>query len=120
MGQPNFTSAFELPYNAQGPHQLRFPYSVDSSDGMLAVADTANNRVLFWEAGESSIATDATDLIGQPDFASNGENQWLSISKETLCWPYGVCFHNGKLAVADSGNNRVTLWNCRETASPTH
>jgi hypothetical protein len=30
--------------------------------------------------------------------------------RDTLCWPYGAAAAGGTLAVADSGNNRVLLW----------
>jgi len=114
LGQPDFTTAFELPYDGQGPHRLRFPYAVSSWEDVLAVADTANNRVLFWRVPfERPAFASAFDVIGQEDFAANGENRWNAVEKNTLCWPYGICFHRGMLAVADSGNNRVMLWDCR-------
>jgi hypothetical protein len=115
IGQKDFQSAYELPYDAQGPRRLRFPYAIDCCEDLLAVADTANNRILFWQlpVAQSSNAA-AMDVVGQLDFASNGENRWQSVMADTLCWPYGICFHGGWLAVADSGNNRVTLWDCRD------
>ena len=114
LGQQNLQTAYELPYDAQGPARLRFPYATDSCEGVLAVADTANNRILFWrEQDAADTFAPAADVIGQPDFAGNGENRWQAVDEETLCWPYGICFHRGTLAVADSGNNRVMLWDCR-------
>lgn len=114
LGQSKFDSAYELPYDAQGPARLRFPYAIDQCDNVLAVADTANNRVLFWKLPLSEEAgTSAMDVIGQLDFGGNGENGWKTIQHDTLCWPYGISFHNGFLAVADSGNNRVVIWDAR-------
>ncbi len=75
----------------------------------LAVADTANNRVLFWE-DLSAGGGPADAVLGQPSFAANGENRWAMVEHDTLCWPYGLCLHGDTLAVADSGNNRVVLW----------
>ena len=49
LGQADFTSAREWPYTAQGPAALRFPYSLALQGETLAVADTANNRVLLWQ-----------------------------------------------------------------------
>lgn len=115
IGQKDFHTAYELPYDAQGSTRLRFPYAIDTCDGVLAVADTANNRVLFWRLPfEQECYGEAFDVVGQIDFASNGENHWQSVNENTLCWPYGICFHHGTLAVADSGNNRVMLWDCRK------
>tara|TARA_R110002049_G_scaffold285698_4_gene466959 strand:+ start:75023 stop:76264 length:1242 start_codon:yes stop_codon:yes gene_type:complete len=114
IGQRDFDVAYELPYDIQGPRRLRFPYAIDCCENVLAVADTANNRVLFWKLPLSDTRyPKAFDVIGQADFSGNGDNRWESVNKETLCWPYGISFHRGILAVADSGNNRVMLWDCR-------
>ena len=113
IGQKDFASAYELPYDTQGSQRLRFPYAIDVSENVLAVADTANNRVLFWRLPFSSTCyAEAFDVVGQADFSGSGENRWESVNQNTLCWPYGICFHEGMLAIADSGNNRVMLWDC--------
>jgi len=130
LGQKDFSSAWEMPHGGQGSSRLRFPYSItlcnngpvgcsagsdSGKDGCLAVADTANNRVLFWEMPPASRhGAPAEAVIGQIDFAGNGENRWDAVLHDTLCWPYGICMHDGLLAVADSGNNRVMLWDCRK------
>lgn len=112
IGQPDFAASHEIPYYAQGAQKLRFPYSLAVDKDILAVADTANNRVLLWKGlpnkGDVFPAADA--VIGQTDFAGNGENRWKSVERDTLCWVYGIALHGNKLAVADSGNNRVMLW----------
>ena len=115
IGQPDFTSVSELPHRPQGPHRLRFPYGISTTGGLFAVADTANNRVLFetWPLGETAGAT-ATAVIGQVDFDASGENRWQAVTPDTLCWPYGLHLHAAPnrllLAVADSGNNQVMVW----------
>ncbi len=115
IGQKDFTSSYELPYDAQGAQRLRFPYAIDCCDNVLAVADTANNRILFWRMPqEESRYAHAFDVIGQIDFAGNGDNRWQSVNENTLCWPYGISFNHGRLVVADSGNNRVMIWDCRQ------
>ena len=43
-------------------------------------------------------------------FAANGENRWASITRDSMCWPYGISLAGDRLAVADSGNNRVVIW----------
>lgn len=111
LGQPDFTTAAELPHRPQGPRRLRFPYGISLAEDSLAVADTANNRVLFWplSAGEPA-GSAAAAVIGQENFDASGENHWKAVAADTLCWPYGICGHDDRLAVADSGNNRVMLW----------
>lgn len=117
VGQPDFTSAEEWPYGPHTNDRMRFPYAVclDSGglDGQerLAVADTANNRILLWDGmPDGPIGRGADHVLAQPDFGSNGENRWTSVQRDTLCWPYGLSLHGDTLAVADSGNNRVMLW----------
>ncbi len=111
LGQPDMLIAEELPHRPQGPARLRFPYCLAYDDGYLAVADTANNRVLVWAEPPRSGAFPEADLVlGQVDFGGGGENRWKAVAHDTLCWPYGLHLHGGKLAIADSGNNRVMIW----------
>lgn len=111
VGQPDFSRAVEWPYDKQGPQALRFPYALALEDDTLAVADTANNRVLFWHTLPHEGCFHAADaVIGQLDFDGNGENRWDFVGHDTLCWPYGIHLHQGRLAIADSGNNRVMIW----------
>jgi hypothetical protein len=77
--------------------------------GRLAVADTANNRILLWD-GVPFDGRGADHVLAQHDFGSNGENRWTSVQRDTLCWPYGLSLRGDTLAVADSGNNRVMVW----------
>jgi hypothetical protein len=75
------------------------------------VADTANNRVLLWhDVPASGSGHPADAVIGQRDFSAAGENRWTAVEHDTLCWPYGLALHRDRLAIADSGNNRVMLW----------
>ncbi len=112
LGQQDFTTAAELPYIPQGAAKLRFPYSLALQGKRLAVADTANNRILIWDEAPSSGSGHAADhVLGQDHFNANGENRWKAVTHDSLCWPYGIWMHGNRLAVADSGNNRVTLWN---------
>jgi hypothetical protein len=111
LGQKDFDSAWELPHQKQGPRRLRFPYGLSLFDHSLAVADTANNRVLFWQLPiDEPSGLAAASVVGQCDFDACGENHWKAVAADTLCWPYGVCLHGGSMALADSGNNRVMLW----------
>lgn len=115
LGQPDFCTAFEYAYRPQGPRSLRFPYAVTARGASLFVADTSNNRVLIASDLEALLDENpqgaAFDgVLGQPDLDANGENRWATVARDSLCWPYGLSSRRGLLAVADSGNNRVTLW----------
>lgn len=117
LGQPDFAASMEFPYVSQ-EGRLRFPYAVASAGDELAVADTANNRVLIYGStgAEHQVRPDA--VLAQPTYAANGENRWQAVAADTLCWPYGLHWHrfadgSDLLAVADSGNNRIVLWERR-------
>jgi hypothetical protein len=111
VGQADFTSAEEWPYGPHTNNRMRFPYAVCLDGQTLAVADTANNRILLWDGmPDGPVGRGADWVLAQPDFGSNGENRWTSVLRDTLCWPYGLSLRGDLLAVADSGNNRVMLW----------
>jgi hypothetical protein len=115
LGQRTFTTADELPHVPQGPARLRFPYATVAVGDHLVVADTANNRVLLWRSPSAGAAA-AEAVLGQQDLDAAGENRWSAVTADSLCWPYGLSAaadprHGHVLAVADSGNNRVVLWN---------
>ncbi|WP_235682563.1 NHL repeat-containing protein [Mycolicibacterium poriferae] len=115
LGQQDFSSADEWPYGPHSGDRFRFPYAVGLDQGRLAVADTANNRVLLWDElpSEPLGGRPADHVLAQPDFSSNGENRWALVGRDTLCWPYGLSLHGDRLAIADSGNNRVMVWERR-------
>ena len=119
LGQKTFDTAREWPYDAQGPRALRFPYALDTDGHRLVVADTANNRVLIWNHFAPTDRFSAADaVLGQNDFDANGENRWDAVADDTLCWPYGLCLHRDRLAIADSGNNRVIVWSLADLSAP--
>lgn len=109
FGQPDFVTANEFAYQPSTPTSLRFPYAIDIADGRMAVTDTASNRVLVWDEVPSRPAP-ADRVLGQLDFSTGGENRWDAVAHDTLCWPYGLSLHGGRVAIADSGNNRVMVW----------
>lgn len=131
LGQTDFETGSEFPYGPQSADGMRFPYAIDAirvrsaagPGSILALADTANNRVLIWDDVPTSSNVPADRVLGQSDFAGNGENRWDLVGDDTFCWPYGLCLHQRsttdaspgesgsvRLAVSDSGNNRVMIW----------
>ncbi|WP_339210905.1 hypothetical protein NSQ41_02375 [Aeribacillus sp. FSL K6-8210] len=75
------------------------------------MADTANNRILlFTESPRKGAYHPASYVIGQADFEGMGENRWKAVTRDSLCWPYGIWCHQNRLAIADSGNNRIIIW----------
>jgi DNA-binding beta-propeller fold protein YncE len=110
LGQTDFVTGSEFPYQPQTPTSMRFPYAIDVDDGRMVVADTANNRVLAWSTLPTTMTAPANAVLGQPSFAKNGENRWEAVGHDTFCWPYGLSLRGNRVAVADSGNNRVMIW----------
>lgn len=87
---------------------MNMPYALAVLGDRLVVGDTANSRLLGFADG--TMASHAESLTGQPDFASKGDNRWGLATRDSLCWPYGLSARGTTVAVADSGNNRVLIW----------
>lgn len=85
---------------------LNMPYGLTVQSGALVVADTANSRLVGFDLEGGP----ARRLAGQNAFNEKGENRWRAPARDSLCWPYGVAACGRTLVVADSGNNRVLLW----------
>ena len=111
LGQTGFTDqehnrAAYLPDAAA----LSMPYGLTIQGDRLIVADTANSRLLGYPLGRLAMGAAATHLAGQHGFADKGDNRWTPASRDSLCWPYGATACGNTLVIADSGNNRVSLW----------
>ena len=84
---------------------LSMPYGVTAAGERLIVADTANSRLLGFD-----ICGTQRYLAGQESLSDKGDNRWGFATRDSLCWPYGVSACGDTLVIADSGNNRVLLW----------
>jgi hypothetical protein len=89
---------------------LNMPYSLAVSDEWLIAADTANSRMIGWRLDEIGPDAEARGIAGQPNFTSKGDNRWQPAVRDSLCWPYGLSISGRVAVIADSGNNRVLLW----------
>ena len=109
LGQKSFTACdHNLGAYYPSAAAVNMPYALGVCDERLLVADTANSRLIGWQNAETG--ADATWLTGQPDFASKGDNRWGMTMRDSLCWPYGLTCCAQQAIIADSGNNRVLLW----------
>lgn len=89
---------------------LNMPYAITAAGDWLLAADTANSRLLGWHIDDLENGAPARALSGQPDFHSKGDNRWQAPTDDSFCWPYGIQQLHGRVVVADSGNNRVSIW----------
>jgi hypothetical protein len=89
---------------------LNMPYGLAVQGSRVVVADTANSRLLGFDAGSLSMNAEAVFVAGQSGFTEKGDNRWGVAGRDSLCWPYGVSAAGETLAIADAGNNRVLLW----------
>ncbi len=93
---------------------LSMPYGVGVAGDWLVVADTANSRLLGWRKLESILSLQgvmADGLAGQINFQRKGENRNFGLPKrDSLNWCYGIKICGNTAVIADSGNNRILLW----------
>ncbi|MCU5781680.1 hypothetical protein MA04_00980 [Alcanivorax balearicus MACL04] len=116
LGQPGFdTDDHPVP-----PAGAFWPYGLDSNGTQLALADGDNNRVLVWNTFPTENGQLADVVLGQSDFRHTRHNDDdqdssadASASARTLNDPTGVRFHDDKLLISDTGNNRVLILQLR-------
>jgi hypothetical protein len=89
---------------------LSMPYGLAAREDLLIVADTANSRLVGYDLNRLGMGAPAVRLAGQECFSNKGDNRWRAPARDSLCWPYGVATSGETLVIADSGNNRVLLW----------
>jgi uncharacterized protein (TIGR03437 family) len=87
---------------------MNLPLGVASDGVHVAVADTANNRILIWNSFPTSAGQPADLVLGQPDFTTI---QPVTPTSSSLRAPQGVWFQGNQFFVADTQNNRVMIWN---------
>ncbi len=84
------------------------------TDGVkLVVSDAAKNRVLIWNTIPTVTGTPADIVIGQPTFTSAAAGSGAA----ALDYPSAAVIIDGALVVADTGNDRVLVFDPLPTAS---
>jgi len=111
IGQPDFHHEGQNAKGTPGKATFSVPTGICACGEGLAVADAWNHRILIWKNLPEDNNVPADLVLGQANFRDNEPNRGSQIaSANTLNWPYGVFYHQGKLFVADTGNRRVLIW----------
>ncbi len=111
IGQKDAQSEGRNGRGAPGPATLNVPTGVAFADGVLAVADAWNHRVLLWTRPIEANNQPADVVLGQADFSATEANRGRARpAADSLNWCYGVAILEGRLVVCDTGNRRVLIW----------
>lgn len=93
--------------NTGGPLLFNHPGGIGGDGYRVLLADRNNNRILIWLTPPQG-NTPPDLVLGQPDFQQNNPGTAL----HQLNWPCAVtAAANGRIAVADTNNDRLLLWN---------
>jgi hypothetical protein len=90
-----------------GPTGLDTPAGLSSDGTVLAVVDKGNSRVLLHTSLPSSTGAMPARVVGQATL----DDALPQCDQKSLNYPEDVFLGHGKLLVADSGSNRVLVWN---------
>jgi NHL repeat len=119
LGQAGFTTSAQVDYRGISASTLAGPADVAVANGIVAVADRNNNRILLFKTSDVAAYKQAAYVVlGQPDGASyvpNGDQQ--TPTGDRVSGPGGIALDGTHLIVADTENHRVLIWNSMPTAS---
>jgi hypothetical protein len=111
IGQPDFYHEGQNAKGTPGRATVSVPTGICVCGEGLAVADAWNHRVLIWHKLPQDSNVPADLVLGQANFTDNESNRGKQLpDANTMHWPYGVFYHQGKLFVADTGNRRLLIW----------
>jgi hypothetical protein len=109
LGQPSLSGTAANSGGIDG-NRLNVPIAVATDGTQIAVADTANHRVLLWHAWPSSQANTMADVVlGQRDMKTSRPNGAFA-APDRLHAPHGIARARSRLLVADTGNHRVLIY----------
>jgi hypothetical protein len=112
VGAPDFTT---LGGGTASQMTMDDPVSMAVAGGHLFVTDASSHRVLIWNSIPDTDNEPADVVLGQVNFVENFDG--LTDSK--FNFPFGVWSDGVRVAVADSVNNRVLIWNTLPTTNGT-
>ncbi|MEA5503531.1 hypothetical protein VB735_10495 [Halotia wernerae UHCC 0503] len=111
IGQPDFYHEGQNAKGIPGRTTVSVPTGICACGAGLALADVWNHRVLIWHNLPADNNVPADFVLGQANFIDNEPNRGTQqVSANTMHWPYGIFYHQGRLFVTDTGNRRVLIW----------
>lgn len=113
LGQTSMTSCAANAGGAVSGATMLQPKDVWSDGRALYVADTGNNRVLVFAAVPTVSGASATFALGQPSLVTSTP----AAGQQGMVEPSSVHGNANQVLVADTGNNRVLIWNYVPTSS---
>jgi hypothetical protein len=116
LGQADFSGAESNRGGADATASTLFwPYGVFWDGDRLWVADTGNRRVLMWQGLPERNGQPADLVLGHDSFLLRDENGGGSPTASSMRWPHAIVLWQGRLCVADAGNNRIMVWQALPT-----
>src|SRR5262249_13584886 len=113
LGQPDLTShnANAGGQDPSGARVLSAPTGIGVNTSALWVCDSANHRLLGWKLAALTANFAAADMVvGQQGFGDLGLRSPPSAALQTLAAPSAVAVTDRYLAVADTLNHRVLVF----------
>ena len=112
IGQPDMESSGQNQYGSL-PDSNTISWTYDSfffRDGIV-IADTGNSRLLFFDEIPETNGALADNLIGHGSFDITSENaNTRNGTNQQLYWPFSICISGNLMAIADTGNHRIILY----------
>ncbi|MDJ0976284.1 MAG: hypothetical protein QNJ98_17620 [Planctomycetota bacterium] len=103
LGQASLTST----YSGTSDGDYIHPTDVAVTKDKLFICDSGNSRILIFDGLPTATGASADIVVGQMHMFDNAP----ATTVKGLSWPQSVCVTGNKLLVADTGNNRVMIWN---------
>ncbi len=112
FGQPDLQSNGQNQYLLKpAGHTLNWCYDCMFYKGGIWIVDTGNSRLVWHPCIPKDSNSRASQLIGHDDFTTGSENmETVRTTENSLYWPFAISIEGDEMAVADTGNHRIILY----------
>ena len=116
LGKPSLTSVGRHVVGSLNESVLGFAMSAVFVGSKIVAVDNDNNRILIWNSIPSTSGAPADVILGQSDTTGGAANRG-GVSCASLSGPRTLATDGTKLAVTDTVNNRILIWNTLPTTN---